>query len=437
MSRAYHDEYAALAQTRAALPPGVQDLISRGWRRFRAVGFPKSGRGGELWKYTNVGALTDARFAVNRAAKLTRAELTQDIPWNDDWTIVVFVDGCYSPALSNLPRREGLSVCGFDAAPELLEKQLGGCADDLDNAFVALNTAFIDGGAFIRLEPETQLAHPLQIVYVSSKTDNVSGYPRVLISAGAGSKSVVLETFAHRAGANRLMSHVGEIALEDGAEMEHYRAQLDATDAYHISHTRVRQGVNTKFRSVSLARGSALGRYDIKSHMTDERSACEMYGLYLTYGEQHQSNEIGVAHAKPHCLSRQFFKGILSGSSQAVFSGKVIVDKHAIKTDAQQKDLNLLLSTGAEIDTKPSLEIYADDVLCGHGATAGHLDEMTLFYLQSRGLSFDEAMKMQAYGFASEIVDMAQDETIAAFFAEQVERELPQLLNDSDFRRGG
>ena len=207
---------------------------------------------------------------------------------------------------------------------------------------------------------------------------------------------------------------------------------MENENSFHLATTRVAQMEDSTFTSTSFAVGSSIARNDIHTSLDAPGASCTLHGLYMTSGEQQQDQEISTTHVKPSCTSDQFYKGILSGNSRAAFSGKVVVKRDAQKSDATQKDLNLLLSRGARIDAKPSLEIYADDVVAAHGATAGHVDRDTLFYLNSRGIDERAAKAILIRGFAEEMIDEFEPEALNAFVERVASERIPVLLAESD-----
>ena len=249
--------------------------------------------------------------------------------------------------------------------------------------------------------------------------------------AGRHSKLTVIESYVSLSNSQHFTNAVTEIALEDGASVEHYRLLMENPDSFHVGNTRVHQGQDSTFSSASFTRGAAVARNDFQVLLDAPGSFCSLNGLYMTSGRQHIDNYINIDHAKPHTTSRLYYKGILDGSSKAVFGGTVLVRKDAQKADAQQSDKNLLLSDKAEVDSKPSLLIYADDVKCGHGATAGNIDEDTLFYMRSRGLDLDTASSLLIYGFASEIIEAVRLEPLHGYLDKLFLESLP------NFRFGG
>ena len=257
-------------------------------------------------------------------------------------------------------------------------------------------------------------------------------YPRVAIQMGEGSSGTLIESHLSLSDATHMSVPVVEIRMGENASLAHYRYQDDGENSYHFATTRVSQDAGSSYRSTSFSVGSSIGRNDVFTSLNGEYADSTLHGVYITTNRQQHDNEISTTHVVPNGTSDQYYKGILSGRSRAVFSGKIVVERGAQKTDANQKDLNLLLSHGAEVDTKPSLEIYADDVKCGHGATAGHVDEDTLFYLQSRGVNYETAQAMLIRGFAAEILDEFEDDEFREFLETRLDQLMPDLQEASD-----
>jgi Fe-S cluster assembly protein SufD len=395
----------------------LNQLREQAWARFTELGLPTARRGNEKWKYTDVRPIANIAFehplALDPATGTNSSQLKQVAPWNDDWTNLTFVDGRYSPALSSNPSNNGAYLGSLAGALEthggLVQKHLAHHATFDDDGFVALNTAFLEDGAFVYL-PDDDLSHQVvHLIFVTtSRGQPRVTYPRTLIVAGRNTTLTVVESYVSLTDTRFLTDAVTEMVVGDGATVEHYRLLLESTEAFHVGVSRVYQGRDSTFNSGAFAKGASLGRNDFQVLLDAPGASCTLNGLYLTTGTQHMDNFINIDHAKPHGTSRLFYKGILDGHSRAVFGGNVTVRKEAQKTDAQQTDKNLLLSEYAEVDSKPSLLIYADDVKCGHGATAGHLDEDALFYLRSRGLDVETASRMLIHAFASEIIDKVQ-----------------------------
>ena len=251
----------------------------------------------------------------------------------------------------------------------------------------------------------------LSYVTVDSTEPKVT-YPRTLIVAGSNTDITVVESYSGPKDSVYFTNAVTEISVGEGARIDHYRLLLEGDRSFHVGTNRVKQERDSSFNSASFTLGTTLARNDLEVLLDGPGAYCSLNGLYLTADNQHIDNLISIDHANPHCTSRLNYKGILDGKSRAVFGGTVLVRRDAQKSDAEQTDKNLILSTQAEVDSKPSLLIYADDVKCNHGATAGHIDADTLFYLRSRGLDLDAASRMLIHAFASEIINTVKPEAL-------------------------
>lgn len=397
------------------MPPWLRELGDQAWSRFSQLGFPTARRGNEKWKYTNVAPIARAAFSYSRDLDpdgvVTSAGLKRIAPWKDGWVSLVFVDGKFSKTLSTAPGPAGdvrvtslADVVRNDG--RVVEHHLAKHATFDDDGFTALNTAFLSDGAFVEVSGGRETGATVHLVFVTTERAQPRvTYPRTLVVAGPNAALTLVETYVGRTDAQYFTNAVTEIVAEEGAHVEHYRLLLESPGAFHVGTSRVSLGRDSTFSSASFAMRTALARNDFQVLLDAPGSSCFLNGLYLTSTGQHIDNLINIDHAKPHTTSRLMYKGILDGKSKAVFGGQVLVRKDAQKTDAQQTDKNLLLSEQAEVNSKPSLLIYADDVKCSHGATAGHMDETTLFYLRSRGLDPETASRMLVHAFASEIID--------------------------------
>ena len=406
---------------------------------FKELGFPTARRGNEKWKYTSVVPVANATFEYPfqpTSEEPKRTDLIGCVPWHPQWISLVFVDGRYSEALSTPHRENGVRVSNLaevvrdDGA--VAREHLSHHAHVEDDAFVALNTAFLKDGAFVHVPDGDFPLSTVHLLYLTTdRTAPVASYPRSLVIAGRDSRLKVIESHVSLSDASHFTDAVTEIVLGDGAQVEHYKVLVDSPEAFHVGVTRVDQGQDSVYSSLSFARGASLARNDLQVTLDAPGSACHLKGLYMTSGDQHIDNYINVDHAQPHTTSRLYYKGILDGSSKAVFGGTVLVRQDAQKADSQQSDKNLLLSEQAEVDSKPSLLIYADDVKCSHGATAGNIDEDTLFYMRSRGLDLDAASRLLIHGFAAEIIDAVEIEGLRAYLERLTLESLP------NFRFGG
>jgi Fe-S cluster assembly protein SufD len=408
----YFADFQALVGRNGA-PPWLGQLRQQAWDRFAELGLPTARRGNEKWKYTDVRPIANAVFEhpldLDAASGVEPARLQALAPWHEDWANLVFVDGRFAPSLSS-PAANGILLVSLASAmeqhPQIVRQHLAQHADFQDDGFVALNTAFLRDGAFVYIPDDAPGSLVVNLVFLTTGRQQPRvTHPRTLAVAGSNTRLTLVESYVSLAETRFLTNAVTEIVVQDGAAVDHYRLLLESVEAFHVGVSRVYQGKDSGFSSGAFARGAALGRNDFQVLLDAEGAGCTLNGLYLTAGTQHMDNFINIDHAKPHGTSRLFYKGILDGKSKAVFGGNVMVRKEAQKTDAQQTDKNLLLSPEAEVDSKPSLYIYADDVKCGHGATAGHIDEDTLFYMRSRGLDVPTASRILIHAFASEIID--------------------------------
>lgn len=433
----YLEDFQRLERSLVGEPSWLRELRRQAIASFERVGLPTARKGNEPWKYTNVAPIARTEFRRDGAATFDAARLQRTVPWDDSWTTAVFVNGRSAALLgprtpAGLRLTDLLSALGSDGA--LSAQHLARYASWEDDGFVALNTAFFGAGAFVQAAPGAQVATPLHLVFAADGDESpIVSYPRTLIVAGENSRLRLIETYV---GLTTRSCHftdaVTEVVLGEGAEVEHYRILLEGDQAFHVGVTRVHQGRDSVFSSTIFQRGAALARNDLRVTLAAPGASCSLNGLYVTTRRQHIDNYINIDHAQPHTTSRLYYKGILDGASHAVFGGIVLVRPGAIKVDAHQADKNLILSPQAEVDSKPSLEIYADDVKCGHGATAGAVAEDALFYLRSRGLDLHTASALLIKGFASEVL-----ETVGvASLRRDLERRTLKALKGAAFAEG-
>ena len=399
-------------------------LREAAFARFAKLGLPTTQD--EEWKYTSLAPLAQMRFEPDAETSV------RDI---DRWTLgdgatrLVFVNGRYRPELSS--RAPGGVFVGSLAValaerPELVERELARHADEHRDALAALNTAFIEDGAFVHLPAGAVLQAPIHLLYVSAAPGKPTlSQPRNLIVAGANSQATVVETYAGLGDEVYFTNAVTEVVLGENARLDHYKLQEESTRAFHIALTRVQHGRDSRFTSHSVALGAALARNEVRALFASEGSECTLNGLYMATGKQHLDNRTLIDHKSPRCTSRELYKGVLDGQSRGVFSGRVLVRQDAQKTDASQTNKNLLLSDDAVLDTKPQLEIFADDVKCAHGAAVGQLDENALFYLRTRGIGHEEARSLLTYAFASEMVNLVPLGPLRARVRDLVTSKLP------------
>ena len=390
-------------------PEWLGGLRQQAIESFGRVGFPTQTRGNERWKYTNVGPLARATFSYSLdfdSESMSPDRMKSLAPWDDEWTTLVFVDGRYAPGLSRGEGAVARSMARTVASDGAVVGEHLGRYASIQDGFIAVNTAFTHDGAVVEIPDETEVDQPVHLLFVSSgaSPDRVS-YPRVLVLAGRNSRLALVDSYVGPSGGRYFTNAVVEIAASEGSEIEHYRYIGESPRAFHIGATRTRLDAGASYTCTSVATGARIARNDLNVLMDAPGASCVLRGLYSTSGSQHIDNHIDIDHAKPSCTSDQYFKGILDGRSKAVFSGRVLVRKDAQKTEAHQSDKNLILSEGARINTKPSLEIYADDIQATHGATAGAVADDALFYMRSRGIDEDTARRLLVSGFAAEILD--------------------------------
>lgn len=410
-----------------AAPRWLQSLREHGFARFEALGFPTTKN--EDWHFTSVApiseqpfrlaSLTDATAATGserREAPRRKADAFGQLGvrpadvegfgfGESGWHTLVFVNGAYSPELSSA---DGEVVAGslahaIEAGNLAVERYLGRIATFDRHAFTALNTAFVEDGAFIEILPEAVVELPIHLVFVS-EGDAVS-HPRNLIVAGRHSRATVVETYVSLRDGTYFTNAVTEVVVGEGAHLDHYKIQRESELAFHVGTVQARQEANSQFHSFSFAVGGSLARTNIYTALDGDAATCTLNGLYLTDGSQHIDNQTSIEHIAPNCPSHEVYKGVLDGRSHGVFNGKVYVHPEAQKTDGKQSNNNLLLSPQARIDTKPQLEIFADDVKCTHGATVGRLDDVAMFYLNSRGIGPERARTLLTYAFAADVLE--------------------------------
>jgi Fe-S cluster assembly protein SufD len=380
--------------------------------QFAAQGFPTVEH--EDWRFTNLAPLTKLPFKPvfeRPASSLTRADLSGFTFAGMAATRLVFLNGHFAPelsALGSLPA--GVRIQNLAAAlvetPELLEPHLGRYVNTGDNALAALNQAYFQDGAFIQVPDGHNLETPVHLLYLSTSSENgATAQPRNLILAGHRSRLTVVESYVATVGSAYFTNAVTEMVVGDSAVVEHCKFQDESAAAFHLATLAAKIGRAANFISHSFATGARLSRNNLRTELAGEGLEAILNGLYLTKGEQLADHHMIVDHAQPHCASHEYFNGILDDKSKGVFHGRILVRQAAQKTDAKQTNKNLLLSDDATADTKPQLEIYADDVKCTHGATIGQLNKESIFYLRARGIGEDTARQMLIHAFAGEIIE--------------------------------
>lgn len=408
----------------------ISEIRNTAMDTFGEIGLPTARKGNEKWKYTNVAPIARIEYKLSKPSVVSLDQIKASAPWDDSWLNFVFVNGVLRSDLGH-PEVNGVSVfsiaeeANLDEPCSTIIDYIGSVTDVSDEGFAALNTSFLSDGIAIEIDPEIQSDRPLNIIFFDDGTTNSISHPRVLIVARPNSAVSVIESYVGGGSNCTLTNSVSEIIVGEGASVSHYRLLAETDETYDIGYGRVKLGSKAEFKSRSFFRGAKIGRYDLNVLIDGEGATCDLKGLYFTSGSQHMDNFINIDHAKPNGTSDLFYKGILDGRSRAVFGGTVLVRKSAQKTDSIQSDKNLLLSPHAEVDSKPALFIYADDVKCAHGATAGSIDADTIFYMRSRGMDLETASKLLIYGFAGEIIDAVEIDGLKDFLEEMFLTALP------------
>ncbi|MEK6281208.1 MAG: Fe-S cluster assembly protein SufD [Acidobacteriota bacterium] len=401
--------------------PWFDRLRGSAMERFAELGFPSVKD--EEWKYTNVAPI--ARMHFNPPTP-SDAVVTDDRALIDLGIVearesqLVFLNGILRDDLSSmtaLPEEVvAIDLSQAIADPrygELVWKHLAQEADYVADGFVALNTALMSHGAFVYIPKGVEVKVPLHLLFISDGVQAAS-FPRVLLIAEENSRAVLVESYISTREAQYFTNSAVEVVLKDGARLEHYKIQRESIEAFHIATTAADLGAGASYDATSITFGAELSRHDVNVRMDHEGAECWVDGLYIVTTGQHADTHSLIDHRKPHCTSHQLYKGILDGKSRAVFNGKIFVRHDAQKTDAMQTNKNLLLSNEARVDTKPQLEILADDVKCAHGAAVGQIDEDELFYLATRGIHPDLARNLLTYGFAEEVIGKIKIDSIRA-----------------------
>lgn len=397
----------------------------------KKLGFPTQKH--EEWKYTNVSQLIDQQYVWSHKSELTDKDLSHfAIHQNDEAYVAVFVNGAFEASLSSLPKDEKTLVMPLSQArlaePNIVEKYQGKQADAQKDAFTALNAAFVEEGLYIHLPHNQHLDKPLFVYLVDDgRKANTFSQLRNLFVFGKNTSAKIVEVAATLGEQTTFSNVVTEIAIWDNAQIELTKIQEIGKEANLINSTHVHQQRDSKFTTSVFSFDGNVVRNNLNITLDDQNCEANMFGLVLADGTSHIDNHTAVDHAKPHSLSNELYKNVLGGHATAVFNGKIFVRQDAQKTLAYQSNKNILLSDTASINTKPQLEIWADDVKCSHGATSGQLDEKALFYLQARGIGEKLAKAMLVQAFADEIVDQLSLDELKERLKAKIDHKLQNL----------
>lgn len=408
----------AVAASVADAPGSLKALREAGAEAFKTLGFPTTRN--EDWHYTSVSSIASAQYApaIERGVGTLDAAALAPYTFGGTWPLVVFLNGRFAPALSQLDALPaGIRVMDLATAsaqePELLGRFLGTAAPADRDGFTALNAAFAGEGTVIHVAKEMVIEHPVHVLHVmDAHGANLMSHPRHVMVVERHAKASVVESYVALADVPYFTNAVVEAFVEDGATLNVVRIQRESRLAQHIGTVEARQGRDSHFLTFTFQTGAALSRSNVYTVLGGEGCGCTINGLYMLDGEQHGDHQTRVEHVKENCFSREAYKGLIDDRAHGVFNGKVFVHPEAQKTDGKQTNHTLLLSEQAQIDTKPQLEIFADDVKCTHGATVGRIDETALFYLKSRGVGKVLAKQLLMYAFAADVLETIENPTI-------------------------
>jgi len=417
--------------------PWLKKLREDAFARFCETGFPTTHD--EDWRFTNVSPIAKTAFQLPAGTQQVSREalVAYDLPGAA--CQFVFVNGRFARELSSIRDLSGVRINGLadelSTNPAALESHLGRYLNLERDAFAALNTAFLNDGAYVHIAKGKVLEQPIHLLFVSTSADApLMTHPRNLIVAEDESQIAIVEDYVSLSGGTAFCNTATELVAGESAVVSHYMLEREHTDAFNVSTLRIQQARSANVSTHSILLGGGLVRNNVHPVLAGEGGECLINGLFIGAGKQHLDNYMLVEHAQPHCESRQFYNGILDGHAHGVFHGRIIVHKDAQKTDAKQTNRNLLLSDDAQIDTKPQLEIYADDVKCTHGATIGQIEENALFYLRSRGIDEASARKLLLLAFANECLDRMKEDVVRSYLEGLINRHLFEVAHAAPAR---
>ena len=411
-TQTFLDTLATRSQQRAGEPTWIAARRQAGAARFEAMGFPT--RRDEEWKYTDVRAIAQGNFALAENAEFSQAQAAALTLPLDAYRLT-FVDGVFSAALSDLDTLpDSVQVMPLSKALTDNHEAVGGPLGRLTgvdfSTFAALNTAFMEEGAVVRIAPGTVVEKPILLQFLSRAGTPVMSHPRILVEAAGRSEATLIEHYVGEADAANFTNVVAELMLDRGAVLNHYKLQEAPIGDLHVASIHVEQNRDSRYTSYNLNLGGVLVRNDLISDLNGQGAETNFYGLFFGQGRQHVDNHTKVNHNAPLTFSNENYKGILDDRAHGVFNGKVYVKRDSQKIEGFQSNQNLLLSDRAQIDAKPELEIYADDVQCAHGASVGQLDENARFYMAARGLPPETIRRLLVQAFIGDATRELADE---------------------------
>jgi Fe-S cluster assembly protein SufD len=400
-----------------AVPSGVQSVRRVAFDRFATLGFPTTKN--EDWHFTSVAPIAEHEFTLltAKSGDVKRADLERFTFGATDWYTMVFVNGRFTPELSDIAKLpQGARIRDLVSAwnkPTDSVDRVGQLTSYDNAAFTALNTAFMHDGAVIEIANDAEIDRPIHVLYVTDATAaKAMMHPRNLVLVGRNARATLIESYVSTSDAMYLVNAVTEVSVGEGATLRHYKIQREGLRAFHVGTIEAHQARDSHYVSFSFATGAELSRTNVYTTLDGAGCGATLNGLYMLDGEQTGDHQTQIIHAQPNCFSRELYKGVLDDRSHGVFNGKVYVHPIAQKTDGKQTNNTLLLSDTAHIDTKPQLEIFADDVKCTHGATVGQIDQTALFYLKSRGINRALARRLLTYAFAADVLETIEVEAV-------------------------
>jgi Fe-S cluster assembly protein SufD len=397
---------------------GLQAIRKKAFDSFTRFGIPVKH---EEWKYTRISPLFNKEYKLQSITTITEKELNDvRLPGHEQATELVFVNGIYSPSLSTIRSKQFVILPLEEAVKsehkEIIAKHLGHSSKYQKDGINALNTAFIKEGVFIHVKKGQIVEQPIYIYNITdSRSGNVLSQPRSLVHVAENAQVQIVETYVTLGIDESFTNQVLEIIVEKDARMEYYKIQNDSTHTNQVSTTHIRQIAKSYTHTVTISLSGGIVRNNLNLVLDAEHCEGHLYGLYLQKGQTHVDNHTVVDNVKPNCFSNELYKGIIDEKATGVFNGKIFVQPQAQKTNAYQSNKNILLSDDASVNTKPQLEIFADDVKCSHGCTVGKLNEEGLFYLQSRGIPVKIARSLLLHAFAIDVLEHIRSEPIREY----------------------
>ncbi|MQG06380.1 MAG: Fe-S cluster assembly protein SufD [SAR202 cluster bacterium] len=396
--------------------------------KLKQIGLPTHRKGNEEWKYTNLNKFTSINYILPVVETENSNPKSQELS-PKEFDVINIINGKLSKKNNINNSNINIKSSSINTLTTKELNKFNSLLSDTNEEMAILNSALCTDYIFINITGDS-VKLLINFINYNNSENFILNNPKVFINIDSKSQLELIENHYGNKNSKYTSNNVLEIKINKQSDLKHYRLLEESENSIHTNTTRVYIDEKSKFKSFAFSKGAQLARYDLKVSMPHEHSEIELNGLYYTSGKEHLDNYINLDHIAPHCISRINYKGILDGESHAIFGGTVLVREGAIKTDSLQSDKNLVLSPKAEIDSKPSLFIYVDDILAGHGATAGNIDEKTVYYMRSRGLDLETASKMLISGFAMEIIDKVNINELNDYLVKNYINTLPSYKFD-------